>query len=176
MIQRKQSLFLFVAVVLLLISMFSVTTVFTSESDKTTVEFSNFSCSTYLDDVESKTITSNVLQENKQQNPDAVVKSNYLYSVFAIMLFVSAVISVVAIILFKNRGKQMRLCNWAVFVILIYYIARYSCIISISNKFDYTFNVNVSDFFPLIALVLIVVARVAINKDDKLVKAADRIR
>lgn len=176
MIQRKQSLFLFVAVVLLLISMFSVTTVFTSESDKTTVEFSNFSCSTYLDDVESKTITSNVLQKNKQQNPDAVVKSNYLYSVFAIMLFVSAVISVVAIILFKNRGKQMRLCNWAVFVILIYYIARYSCIISISNKFDYTFNVNVSDFFPLIALVLIVMARVAINKDDKLVKAADRIR
>lgn len=176
MIQRKQSLFLFVAVVLLLISMFSVTTVFTSESDKTTVGFSNFSCSTYLDDVESKTITSNVPQENKQQNPDAVVKSNYLYSVFAIMLFVSAVISVAAIILFKNRGKQMRLCNWAVFVILIYYIARYSCIISISNKFDYTFNVNVSDFFPLIALVLIVMARVAINKDDKLVKAADRIR
>ena len=176
MIQRKQSLFLFVAVVLLLISMFSVTTVFTSESDKTTVEFSNFSCSTYLDDVESKTIISNVPQENKLQNPDAVVKSNYLYSVFAIMLFVSAVISVVAIILFKNRGKQMRLCNWAVFVILIYYIARYSCIISISNKFDYTFNVNVSDFFPLIALVLIVMARVAINKDDKLVKAADRIR
>ena len=175
MIQRKQSLFLFVAVVLLLISMFSVT-VFTSESDKTTVEFSNFSCSTYLDDVESKTITSNVPQENKQQNPDVVVKSNYLYSVFAIMLFVSAVISVVAIILFKNRGKQMRLCNWAVFVILIYYIARYSCIISISNKFDYTFNVNVSDFLPLIALVLIVMARVAINKDDKLVKAADRIR
>ena len=176
MIQRKQSLFLFVAVVLLLISMFSVTTVFTLESDKTTVEFSNFSCSTYLDDVESKTITSNVPQENKQQNPDVVVKSNYLYSVFAIMLFVSAVISVVAIILFKNRGKQMRLCNWAVFVILIYYIARYSCIISISNKFDYTFNVNVSDFFPLIALVRIVMARVAINKDDKLVKAADRIR
>ena len=176
MIQRKQSLFLFVAVVLLLISMFSVTTVFTSESDKTTVEFSNFSCSTYSDDVESKTIISNVPQENKQQNPDVVVKSNYLYSVFAIMLFVSAVISVVAIILFKNRGKQMRLCNWAVFVILIYYIARYSCIISISNKFDYTFNVNVSDFFPLIALVLIVMARVAINKDDKLVKAADRIR
>jgi hypothetical protein len=176
MIQRKQSLFLFVAVVLLLISMFSVTTVFTSESDKTTVEFSNFSCSTYFDDVESKTIISNVPQENKQQNPDVVVKSNYLYSVFAIMLFVSAVISVVAIILFKNRGKQMRLCNWAVFVILIYYIARYSCIISISNKFDYTFNVNVSDFFPLIALVLIVMARVAINKDDKLVKAADRIR
>ena len=176
MIQRKQSLFLFVAVVLLLISMFSVTTVFTSESDKTTVEFSNFSCSTYFDDVESKTITSNVPQENKQQNPDVVVKSNYLYSVFAIMLFVSAVISVVAIILFKNRGKQMRLCNWTVFVILIYYIARYSCIISISNKFDYTFNVNVSDFFPLIALVLIVMARVAINKDDKLVKAADRIR
>ena len=176
MIQRKQSLFLFVAVVLLLISMFSVTTVFTSESDKTTVEFSNFSCSTYLDDVESKTITSNVPQENKQQNPDVVVKSNYLYSVFAIMLFVSAVISVAAIILFKNRGKQMRLCNLAVFVILIYYIARYSCIISISNKFDYTFNVNVSDFFPLIALVLIVMARVAINKDDKLVKAADRIR
>lgn len=176
MIQRKQSLFLFVAVVLLLISMFSVTTVFTSESDKTTVEFSNFSCSTYFDDVESKTIISNVPQENKQQNPDVVVKSNYLYSVFAIMLFVSAVISVVAIILFKNRGKQMRLCNWAVFVILIYYIARYSCIISISNKFDYTFNVNVSDFFPLIALVLIVMARIAINKDDKLVKAADRIR
>lgn len=176
MIQRKQSLFLFVAVVLLLISMFSVTTVFTSESDKTTVEFSNFSCSTYFDDVESKTIISNVPQENKQQNPGAVVKSNYLYSVFAIMLFVSAVISVAAIILFKNRGKQMRLCNWAVFVILIYYIARYSCIISISNKFDYTFNVNVSDFFPLIALVLIVMARVAINKDDKLVKAADRIR
>ena len=176
MIQRKKSLFLFVAVVLLLISMFSVTTVFTSESDKTTVEFSNFSCSTYFDDVESKTITSNVLQENKQQNPEAVVKSNYLYSVFAIMLFVSAVISVAAIILFKNRGKQMRLCNWAVFVILIYYIARYSCIISISNKFDYTFNVNVSDFFPLIALVLIVMARIAINKDDKLVKAADRIR
>ena len=176
MIQRKQSLFLFVAVVLLLISMFSVTTVFTSESDKTTVEFSNFSCSTYFDDVESKTTISNVPQENKQQNPDAVVKSNYLYSVFAIMLFVSAVISVAAIILFKNRGKQMRLCNWAVFVILIYYIARYSCIISISNKFDYTFNVNVSDFFPLIALVLIVMARVAINKDDKLVKAADRIR
>lgn len=176
MIQRKQSLFLFVAVVLLLISMFSVTTVFTSESDKTTVEFSNFSCSTYFDDVESKTIISNVPQENKQQNPDAVVKSNYLYSVFAIMLFVSAVISVAAIILFKNRGKQMRLCNWTVFVILIYYIARYSCIISISNKFDYTFNVNVSDFFPLIALVLIVMARVSINKDDKLVKAADRIR
>ena len=111
MIQRKQSLFLFVAVVLLLISMFSVTTVFTSESDKTTVEFSNFSCSTYFDDVESKTITSNVPQENKQQNPDVVVKSNYLYSVFAIMLFVSAVISVVAIIRFLASSPYFSSIN-----------------------------------------------------------------
>lgn len=179
MIQRKQSLFLLIAAVLLLVGAFSVSTVFTAPGSPVTVELSNFCCTTHYCNSPILNMTGSTCCGTNACGKgvvDTSASTNYLYSILAVLLFSVAVISVVAILLYSDRKKQMRLCNWSVFVILIYYIARYSSVISIVSKFNLDFNVSVADFMPFVALVLIIMARKAIDKDDKLVRAADRIR
>ncbi len=169
MIQRKQSLFLFLAVVLLVAGTFCISTSFVDDSGNVAAKLSNFSfvqwdvasclCSLHhtMVDVCSKT-------------------TNCFYSVLGVMLLIPTIISAATIFLYKNRRMQMRLCLWSIFVLLVYYVTRICCIVSIAGKLHLSWGVNVFDAFPLVAFILIVMARAAINKDDRLVRAADRIR
>lgn len=181
MIQRKQSLFLFLAVVLLLTATFCTRTVFVNSDRQPVAVLSNLGLSVYKTAVKTPQSDTATVQSDTPatQNATATVASHdtdFLYAVTGIMLVAAAIMAGMAIWTYRNRRKQMKLCNFTVFVILVYYVTRVCCAVAISDKFDLSFGINVTDAFPLVALILTIMAHSAIKKDDDLVRAADRIR
>jgi peptidoglycan/LPS O-acetylase OafA/YrhL len=94
----------------------------------------------------------------------------------AILLFVSAILPLIIIFLYKKRKLQMKLCIFniilvfcALGLIAFYVAASYS-------KIEANVQYKVSASLPIIAIILIVMAYLGIKKDDKLIKSIDRIR
>jgi len=87
-----------------------------------------------------------------------------------ISLIISCVLSLAALIVYKNRRLQMKICVIAMIVFLLtfvlssYVAAARSC------------NVGFGAVIPLLSAVLVFLARNSINKDEKLVRSADRLR
>ena len=152
MIQRKQTLFLIVSVVLLLIATFEITTTFaTAGTGITVATLSNF-----------------VLGDGKS--------SNALYSVMGIILLATAAMSAVTIFLFKKRKLQMHICLWSIFLLLLYYVIRMSCIISLAKYLKLQPHFDFYDAFPLLAIVFIILAYYGVRHDDRLIRESYRIR
>lgn len=152
MIQRKQTLFLIAAAVLLLVGALEMSTTFATAGEG----------------IRLATLSNFALSDGKS--------SNSLYAVMGIMLFVVAALSVVTIFLFHRRKLQMRLCWWMMFILLIYYITRMSCIISIAKYLNLKPQFDFYDAFPLMALIMIVFAYRGILHDERLVRSSYRIR
>lgn len=152
MIQRKQTLFLIVAIVLLLVGVFEMSTTFTTAGEG----------------IRLATLSNFALSDGKS--------SNSLYAVMGIMLLAVVALSGVTIFKFHKRKLQMRLCWWMIFILLIYYIARMSCIISIAKYLNLKPQFDFYDAFPLMAIIMIVLAYRGILHDEKLVKSSYRIR
>jgi hypothetical protein len=87
----------------------------------------------------------------------------------------SAVLSIMAIFLFKNRklqfviGRIIILINLFLLGLLIYLSLTLSGEISVSEK-------GIGMFLPILAILFIVFANKAIKKDEDLVKSVDRLR
>jgi hypothetical protein len=87
----------------------------------------------------------------------------------------SAVLSIIAIFLFKNRklqfviGRIIILINLFLLGLLIYLSLTLSGEISVSEK-------GIGMFLPILAILFIVFANKAIKKDEDLVKSVDRLR
>ena len=94
-----------------------------------------------------------------------------------LLLIVSSSLSLFAIGAYKNRLFQSRLCMFASLIIVGWHIvfAVFSKVLPIAEQ-GQSFELRWPAIFPLIALVLLVMARRAIMADEKLVRAADRIR
>lgn len=143
---------MFVAFVLLVVSAFGITAVFHHpQTGLCIATLSNFS----LGDAHS---------------------SNHLYSILGVMLLGSAGLSVAAILMFRKRKLQMRMCWWIVFVLLVYYITRMSCVISIAKYLKLTPSFDFYEALPLFAIILVVFAYKGVRHDDKLVRDSYRIR
>ena len=91
------------------------------------------------------------------------------------LFIASAVLSIMAIFLFKNRklqfviGRIIILINLFLLGLLIYLSLTLSGEISVSEK-------GIGMFLPILAILLIVFANKAIKKDEDLVKSVDRLR
>ena len=77
---------------------------------------------------------------------------------------------------FKNRARQIKLCYFVIFLLLALSGAIYFYIWQYYNSLGGEYSVNISASFPLIAVVLIYLAIRGIIKDENLVKSIDRIR
>lgn len=152
MIQRKQTLFLIAAFVLLVVAAFGITTIFVKTPERFPIA----------------TLSNFCLSDGKS--------ANYLYSVMGIMLLGTAVLSVITIMAFRTRKLQMRLCWWQVFVILVYYVTRMSFVISIAKYLKLSPDFQFYDAFPLVALLFVILAYRGVRHDDKLVRDSYRIR
>lgn len=152
MIQRKQTIFLFAACVLLIVATFGIATVLATAGEGLPVAV----------------LTNFTLGDGKS--------SNALYSVMGVMLLAAAAICIVAIFLFHNRKMQMRLCWWNIFILLIYYIARMSIIISLAKYLKLKPSFDFYDALPLLAIVMVVLAYRGIRADERLVRDSYRIR
>lgn len=94
----------------------------------------------------------------------------------AILLITIVAINFISIFLFKNRRLQIRLVNYVLIVLLGFIFLNLFYIYNALGLTDCKFYFTVFTIFPFISFILNFLALKAIKKDEKLVRAADRIR
>ena len=151
MIQRIQSVYLFLAVVVLGLLFFFPLANFSNNQDIIIFSIQGFSRFSPLEQIPTW--------------PLVVVNA------------LSIVLTTVTIFLFKNRLLQIRLTRFALmlnlgFIALTYFVYGDHLAKQIKMPVNYEFG----SFLPVIALVFHVLAIYAINKDERLIKSIDRIR
>lgn len=113
----------------------------------------------------------------KMYNLFVMLGSGADYSVSGLfgLLAISSILSIATIFLYKNRMLQSRLCACNLFVLVAWYVVFG---VMTRNVFSAgtSFHIAFAACLPAVAAVLNFMARVAIIKDEKLVRAADRIR
>ena len=91
---------------------------------------------------------------------------------------VSALLSLLTIFMYKNRKFQMTLCSIILlFSVLWYvdYLVMYFGLVGLENVTG-EMSLTFGSCLPLVGIILVVMARKGVNDDEKLVRAADRIR
>ena len=107
--------------------------------------------------------------------PDLINETSLLIKTIFFSYLLSALLSVIAIFLFKNRqlqfviGRLNMLINFYLLGVLIYVSLTVSGEASVSEK-------GIGMFIPVIVIVLLAMANKAIKKDEDLVKSVDRLR
>lgn len=93
-------------------------------------------------------------------------------------LFVVAVLAcalqAVAIGLYKNRKVQSRVCVWAMLLLVAWMVAYAVFFHTMAD--GVTLRVSMGAAFPIVAFVLTLMAKRGVDADERLVRAADRIR
>jgi hypothetical protein len=88
---------------------------------------------------------------------------------------VGALLSLVAIFLYKARKKQIRLCYLGLLPILLFYGFSVGCYVGLPQN-QYTLVGVEGIILPFISFILILLAIRGIKADEKLVRSLDRIR
>lgn len=96
-----------------------------------------------------------------------------VWALFAILL-VTCPINTFAIFDYHNRKRQARFCMFSMLMIIGWYIV-YGVFSQVLMS-GFTFHVGFAACLPLIAFILLWLARHSILADEALVRAADRIR
>lgn len=80
-----------------------------------------------------------------------------------------------AVFAYKNRKFQARLCLWTAFLDVVWYAlyAVYGYVIGMENT---TFHIEQPVILPFLSIIMLLLARRGILADERLVRAADRIR
>lgn len=113
----------------------------------------------------------------KMYNLVVVLGSGADYSVCGLfgLLLISGIISLATIFLYKNRMLQSRMCLCNLFLLVAWYVV-FGVMTRNVISADTAFHVSFAACLPAVAIILNFMARTAIIKDEKLVRAADRIR
>ena len=101
--------------------------------------------------------------------------SSFIPCPLFILMLLSATVSICAIFLYKRRPLQARLCMVNIFIMVLWYIA----MIVVSKQLApdaMNFHLEMASSFPAIVAILLFMARKGILADERLVRAADRIR
>ncbi|KAF9658550.1 MULTISPECIES: DUF4293 domain-containing protein [Tenacibaculum] len=119
------------------------------------------------------------LWSNSQTNTiyvlDLFSENSILQKSIPVLFFISALVAIVTIFLFKNRQLQFVLNRLNILInlfllgLLIYLSQTLSGEALVSEK-------GIGMFFPIIVILLLVLANRAIKKDEDLVKSVDRLR
>ena len=96
-------------------------------------------------------------------------------SVLLAMQVLTASIGVWAIVGFRNRPRQAKLCVVNMLLLIVWYALAAFYTLHVGYR-DYSFLADLAICFPLIAIILYWMARRGVLADEKLVRAADRIR
>ena len=107
-----------------------------------------------------------------------IVKSNYLnYLPLIILTTIIALLAIITLFLYKNRQLQIKLVRLNIMldtilvaVIFFYYTERIA--MELLAKTTYT----IFSVIPIVSLILLILCMGAIYKDERLVRSADRLR
>lgn len=99
------------------------------------------------------------------------------WPMFVLLLLTSA-LSLYTIFMYRNRVLQARFCVFNMLLLVGWYIiyVLFALVLHVSPLAHVSFQPTVPAAFPAIAVVSLFLARHKILADEKLVKAADRIR
>ena len=156
MIQRKQSLFLLVAVIAYVLCLFLPVGIIQPEGMGTAI---SVHC---LGTV----------------NGEMGMSFDTTCAPLFLLCAVSALLSLVTIFMYKNRKLQINLCNIILLFSVLWYIdylVMYFDVVGLENatgKMGFTFG----SCLPLVGIILTWMARKGVSDDEKLVRVADRIR
>ena len=92
------------------------------------------------------------------------------------LLVLGAIIPACTIFLFRNRRLQMRMIVFNVVLLVAYFFVLLLFISTLKSDLNSSFQLNWALCLPVVAIILNWLAFGAIRQDDQLVKAADRIR
>lgn len=155
MIQRKQTLFLLFAVIACAFCMFLP-----------------------IGSIEPKGMGADTLVYNLGVVGDKGIQISSTCIPLFLLQSVTAVLSLVTIFLFKNRKLQMSLCSVALLFNVLWYVdyaLMFFGMIPVPEV-EGSMRLQFAACLPLVSLILIVMAKKGVEHDEKLVKAADRIR
>ena len=96
-------------------------------------------------------------------------------SVLLAIQVLTASIGVWAIVGFRNRPRQAKLCVVNMLLLIVWYALAAFYTLHVGYR-DYSFHADLAICFPLIALILYWMARRGVLADEKGGRAADRIR
>lgn len=110
-----------------------------------------------------------------------IIKFSPAYSLISMQIGV-AIISLISIFLYKNRMLQIKILS-AGFLLLAIYIA-YLLFVKIDGietqilelGIKPSIRYGISSYFPILQLLLLILAQRAIKKDDRIVRSSDRLR
>lgn len=94
----------------------------------------------------------------------------------AVLPVLSAVLSLIAVFKFKNRKLQMQIGKINLLVLFTLIVVEGIYFLRLQTILETTGKPGFSAIIPLLAIVLVFMANKAIKKDDDLIKSADRIR
>ncbi len=95
--------------------------------------------------------------------------------VLSVLAIIAALVLIVALAGYKNRRRQMRLCTIATGIMLLWVLA-YIALCVHYGRVSSTLHLQVAAASPLVALLLALLARHKIKQDEALVHSADRLR
>lgn len=94
-----------------------------------------------------------------------------------VLLAVACVLSFVAIFLYHNRSLQARLCTTVLVLLSAWYAYYALCAFGVLLDLGTgSFHMSFAGMLPAVAMILLVLARKGVLDDEKLVRAADRLR
>lgn len=96
-----------------------------------------------------------------------------------VITILTAILTLAIIFLYKKRTLQLKILRFGImlFIVLILLILFfYVPEIEELTKVDADYTSEIGIYFPLISLVFMILANRFINKDEKLIRATDRLR
>jgi heme exporter protein D len=117
-----------------------------------------------------------LLSINEQDYFGAHIEYVWLrYVVIAIAVMILA-LTVVVIFSYKNRRKQIKFDQMNLILHILLISMAFFYVDFIKAYTELPFNFGIAIIFPIISMVLILIANRAIKKDEKLVRSTDRLR
>lgn len=92
-----------------------------------------------------------------------------------VILLLSAALQIYTIFMYGNRKLQMRFCSFSTLLMVGWYIV-YAVMAMLYGGDAAQFSPAISGALPAVSVILTIMARMAIRADERLVRAADRIR
>lgn len=106
---------------------------------------------------------------------DAAGGHSFTTAPLFVVQLVSITFGVYSVFLYGNRKVQARFCTFNALLLICWY-AVYVAIVQILPSKDLTFHFPAPAVLPAVSMTLYLLARRRINADERLVRAADRIR
>ena len=111
------------------------------------------------------------------KDPSTAVPSVWMTSVYPVLCMIVVLLILVTIFLYKNRPLQIKMCFYALLAIVIFAVFNYWMITTVRKNEMWRMGAStIYSFLPYAAGVFVYLSRRAIQKDEELVKSADRIR